>query len=160
MLAAAERLQALIQREVDSLAVLLVLLNEEHAALKVKDTDGVVSISERKRGQIELLEACAAEKAALLDEANFPTDKRGMTSYLARFPSPMRESLEQQWRVVEERLLNCQQQNQVNGLLLDATYRNTQKALSLLLGNASQSNTYNKQGAIQPSFGARTYAKV
>jgi flagellar biosynthesis/type III secretory pathway chaperone len=159
-MASTAQIAGLMGRESTLLGALAQLLARESAALKARDAAAVEAIAAEKHTLIRGLEALAGERGALLRAGGHAADARGYEALLAGVPGGEGRALQQQWATIKQTLTECHQQNQVNGLLLDASLRSTHQALSLLLGQGREPDTYNAQGAVRASLGTRTVAKA
>ena len=156
----AAQLAELMGREMALLGSLAQLLEQEANALKTRDAAAVEAGAIEKRTLIEALESLAGERSRLLGASGLSPDGKGFESYLATLTGKEGDALRAQWGAVKETLTTCQKQNQMNGMLLDASMRSTQQALSILLGHAREPGTYNSQGTVPANLGTRSVAKA
>ena len=148
-------------REAESVSRLLEVL--EHEAQALGDHDGTVlqeSVQRQQELMIEL-EQLATERLKLLVASGFSGDKEGFQGFLKAAGEAEGKPLEQMWSALQEQLRNCRDRNQLNGALLEATRRNTQQVLSILLGTQEPATElYDKRGAARSSFGRRSHTKA
>ena len=153
-----EQLEHLLKREAECVEALALTLVQEYETLKRHDADNLDKVVGLKEQQLNEMNTLAAERAALLQQAGFSADKSGFTTALEADTTGTLRSL---WQNVEEGLEKCQQQNQLNGKLLDVSKQQTQELLSLLLGKESSgSGLYDQRGNTSTSYNRSTSIKV
>lgn len=147
----------IVQRELDELAKLEEILRQEHDTLKQRDSDALIEITQVKQKLIESVESFWNERLVLLQGAGYSTDKEAVLNLVSTD-----SQLVSQWDELESVLLNCQQQNQVNGLLVDMSRQQTQQLLSILLGEDSLKGAelYDAKGSTSSSFSNSQSVKV
>jgi flagella synthesis protein FlgN len=157
----AAQVTALMTRELRALDALRDLLTAEKAAVEAKDGEALQKAATTKRSLIDQVESLTAERTRLLAGRGLAADRAGFDALLAQLDSRERPAAQALWASVLEGLQACQKQNQVNGLLLDASVRSTQETLAILLGHpARDTRTYDSQGAVDKSLGTRCFAKA
>jgi flagella synthesis protein FlgN len=156
------RFHHLIQNEKEQVSRLLALLKQEEAALVKRDVDGMEKAVAEKQLVIAELEKLAVERSNVLVVNGFSDDKQGFEGYLSSLDEASSSTVQQQWEELQELLRTCQHQNQANGQILESSRRNTEKALSLLIGRAGESDTrlYNEKGTTNRSIGSKSHVKV
>jgi len=156
------QLQQLIQGEKELVANLLELLKHEEQVLVKRDVDGIEKAVAAKQLIISELEKLAVERSNVLKNNGCSDDKEGFEGYLSQLDERTSTALEQEWEQLQELLKSCQDQNQVNGHILDSSRRNTEKALSLLVGKGEEGDTrlYDEKGATDKSIGGQSHVKV
>jgi flagella synthesis protein FlgN len=154
-----DKLEQILRREIKDVQGLVETLGQEYEALRQRDADNLDKVVVLKEQQLETLNALAGERAELLREAGFAADRSGFGAVLDADSSGTLRTL---WQSVEEALQQCQQQNQLNGKLLDVSKQQTQELLSLLLGNEAGGRTglYDESGKTSTSFNRNTSIKV
>lgn len=159
-MSSAQALHDLMLRERDGLERLRALLDEEHAALAARDTAKLEKLTATKLESLNELEQLGKVRQGLLAQAGLTADRSGFESLLSRFSGPEGRALADAWQAVQDLLRDCQEQNRVNGMVLDASHRATQQALAILLGQTRDADTYDARGAIRGSSASRGYVKA
>ena len=156
-----QQLLDILGQEVACIEELFDVLHREQEALALRDADALEAVVAEKQTMIGRLERLQRDRLALMDEGDYGHDNDGMAALVAAAPEALSGDLTAAWRQFEERLEQCQFQNQINGQVLDATARQTRQALSLLLGGGgTDTELYNRDGAKTAPSGTRSYAKV
>ncbi|MCK9530839.1 MAG: flagellar protein FlgN [Gammaproteobacteria bacterium] len=141
-------LRELMAREQDGLVRLHRLLEAEHAAIAARDTATLERLAADKLSLLAELEGFAKERQAMLQKTGLTADRAGFEALLGREGDDT-PALMSQWDTLRDLLEACQEQNRVNGLVLDASHRATQQALGILLGQTREAETYDARGAVR-----------
>lgn len=149
----------LMTREQDGLSRLHQLLDAEHAAIAARDTAALDQLITAKLPLLAELEGFARERLSLLQKAGLSADRAGFEALLSREGNDT-PTLMKQWDALQELLEACREQNRVNGLVLDASYRATQQALGILLGQTREAETYDARGAVRNGSFRQTSLKA
>lgn len=153
-------LHDLMLREQDGLERLGSLLDAEHAALAARDTAALEQLTAGKLALLEELEQLGKARQELLTQAGLSADRVGFETLLERFPGTVGHDLATRWHAVQEQLRRCQEQNRINGMVLDASQRATQQALAILLGQTRDADTYDAQGTVRGGSASRGFVKA
>lgn len=152
----------LMQREADDVTVLLAALEREADAIVARDGSAIEAAAAAKQALLPRLEHAAGERAALLNAAGHTPDRQGLEAFFATAEGEIAERLTQTWEALRQQLEACRNKNIANGQALDGSRRQTEQALSLLLGQKADSDTtlYGSDGGTVKSRGNHSYAKV
>jgi flagellar biosynthesis/type III secretory pathway chaperone len=136
----------LVQQEHDALLRLNQLLVEEYAILRQRELDRLEAIAESKIEVITQLEQCEVDRRQLLQAAGLKADKAGLEAMLDRDTSG---DLSRRWDALLEQLALCQRQNFTNGQIMEASRRNSQRILAILMGQGrdDRAQLYTARGA-------------
>lgn len=159
-MSAAQALHDLMRRERDGLERLRAVLGDEHVALTTRDTAQLEKLTAAKQALLEELEQLGRTRQGVLAQAGVTLDRSGFETLLSRFSGSEGRELTEAWQAIQEVLRACQEQNRINGLVLDASHRATQQALGILLGQSNDANTYDAQGAIRGTRTSRGFVKA
>jgi len=154
-----QALRELMAREQDGLSRLRQLLDAEHAAIAARDTTALDQLTTDKLPLLAELEGFARERHAMLQKAGLTADRAGFETLLGNEGNDA-SALMTQWDALRELLEACKEQNRVNGLVLDASYRTTQQALGILLGQTREAETYDARGAVRNGSFRHTSVKA
>lgn len=153
-----KQFQALLQQETEEVNRLLEALNREHQLLFRRETDAIGAVVADKEEALGRLNQLAGERSALLLQAGYSDDKAGFSAFINSDESG---ELADKWQVLEEGLRGCQQQNQLNGMLLESSRQLAQQMLSIIVGQHTQkTELYDQSGASKTSYGQNTSIKV
>lgn len=148
----------LLQQETAAIKALLVLLAQERQALGERDASVLATTVHEKEQQLGLLDQLAQQRSQLLQQAGLTADKTGFEAFLESDGSGQLANF---WTGLEGLLRECQQQNQINGSLLETNKQVVQQALSILTGReVGQDEVYNQLGKTAGSLGQNTSFKV
>ncbi len=156
---AVQRLDQLIDEELQQTAQLRLILVEEQGAVKTKDIDGLNSTLTRKLEILEKLEHFDGERKGLLRQAGFDSNKSGFDSMLKTVTSP--DVLIDKWHKLEHSMAECRQLHQVNSQILEIGQHQVQQVLGILLGHQEEAlNTYDQKGSKNVPLTTHTYVKA
>lgn len=148
----------LLQQETAAVKALLALLAQEHQALGERNASTLATTVHEKEQQLSQLDQLAQQRSQILQQAGVTADKAGFETFLE---SDASGQLSKFWSGLEGLLRECQQQNQINGTLLEANKNVVQQALSILTGReVGQDEVYNQLGKTSGSLGQNTSFKV
>ncbi len=156
----------LMQREAADVALLLQTLDRETAAIASGDGQALEAAAAAKQELLPRLEQAASERAALLAAAGHTPNREGLEAYFAAATATAGDelagNLNTTWAALREQLEACQNKNMANGQALEGSRRQTEQALSLLLGQKVQGDTtlYGSDGGTVKTRGNHSYAKV
>ncbi|MGM0594024.1 MAG: flagella synthesis protein FlgN [Pseudomonadota bacterium] len=153
-----QMLTTLLQQEHEALSALVETLEREHALITQRQAAELEALASVKESQLNALNGLARQRSELLLRAGVSDDKAGFMSLLQDDTSG---ELAELWQTIERQLHQCQDQNQINGQLLEANKKQAQELLALLLGRESGHNTlYDQQGNTSSSLGQGTSVKA
>lgn len=164
MLADTERviqIDSLINQQLKATAELLSVMHSEHQALARQDTKTLTPLIEKKQLLLAELETASVGFLNLLLNDGVSLDKDRIETLLAEMSIATDDHLVAGWNRLQQQLLDCQQQNLVNGQLMEVSRRGTEQALSILLGHGhAEPGLYDGRGATQRTIGGKSYIKV
>lgn len=114
---------------------LLNILQREHAALLAGDLEQIEAIVQAKQAAIAQLEALTREVAHAMSGG-------------------------EQRHQLEALAIECRRQNEINGGMVEASLRHTQRMLSILRGQNLENDLYSRAGNALPGNHARPLAKA
>lgn len=140
-----EELNELLRAEYDCAGRLGALLGIEAEALNGRDIDTIETLVGRKQALMQEFESLETRRQALLEHAGFGGPQPDVEGCIAWCDGSGR--LARGWRLLLERIRNCQHQNRRNGAVMESSRRHAQQALALLRGQSPQTDLYNPNGA-------------
>ncbi|MDH5784968.1 MAG: flagellar protein FlgN [Chromatiales bacterium] len=142
----------MIQDELQQLEQLGAVLQKEHLALQRRDTSALNSATSEKDKLVAALRSRGRARMELLITMGVATDQQSIQCYVASMPQLM-----ESWQMLERSLLECQKQNQINGMLLEKGRKQTQSLLALFLGDQMRkAETYDARGYTSSLFNGRS----
>ncbi len=132
----------ILHREQAALDRFIDLLQQEQAALISANVDALLSISDTKLKQADVLSALAKERVAMLIGAGFGTDAAGVNDWLASQPQVVTDA----WHKLLQSAQAAQRINQTNGKLIQTHLQHNQQALSALINASNRANIYGPDG--------------
>lgn len=154
-------LSTCLQREIQMSVQLLETLRREHKALT---TNNLVLLNEtvaQKGEQIAAMDDCSRERNALLHEAGFGTDRTALEKLLDLYDPQRRTPVQREWTRLLEIGAECQRQNLVNGIIIQAGQQHTRQALAILRGQpAVTTGEYGPEGGRHSTASSHPLAKA
>jgi len=139
-------LNDLLKQAQEAVEQLIRALREEYAALTSNNLPGFEAAIHKKIACTSQLELIEQNLFSLLRNAGYSFDKAGLTAYVETLNSPAeKRAILHHWQQLHDAIAQCQNQNQVNGRILNIASLNIRQALEVLTGQKS-GNTYSANG--------------
>lgn len=133
---------------------LMSLLQDERNILSSNDGAALESITSNKEQLAENLQKSTRQCSQRLQQAGFGSDDLSLSKYIDSYEEPFAVQLKEQWLALQSILKQCQDENRINGRLLNSSQRRIKQALSILQGQPVEEDLYGKAGvAVNPSSG-------
>ncbi|UTA49454.1 flagellar protein FlgN [Simiduia sp. 21SJ11W-1] len=146
-----------IEQELRAATQLLALLSQETDALSQRNLGALSSIIEKKSQELVALDQAARRRRALLTDQKLPVDDKHWRLLLSRCRD---EKLLHQWHAIEENILACKRENEINGKLLARSQRAVNRLMGALKGQSADTSLYNNKGNHNAGKQALTYAQA
>jgi len=155
------KIDTCLQREILACGQLLETLRREHQALGANDLAHLNEAVAQKDGLLAAMEACGRERGALLREGGFDADRAAMDRLLDRHDPQRRSGIPHAWNRLLELGAECQRQNLINGIIIQAGQQHTRQALAILRGQpAGAGDEYGPEGRRRPAPSSHPLAKA
>lgn len=142
-----DRLDACLQSEIQAGGQLLETLRREHKALAADDPALLNETVAQKAGLVATMESCGGERRALLRAAGLGADRAAMDTLLERHDPQRRSDIRRNWTRLLELGAECQRQNLINGIIIQAGQQHARQALAILRGQpAGAGGEYGPEG--------------
>ena len=128
------------------LAALKEVLDTEYQALSQNDLHAMEQTARDKTRLTQLLDDLEKERVALLRGAGLDLDRSGVMAFLSRHYQPGPNPIAEIWQEIEQLSRACEQQNRINGIIIDNNRRRTETALTILQGQNGDSELYSASG--------------
>lgn len=153
----ARELGDLLERQLADAISLSQVLEDELEALTKADADGIARITDHKNQLMLALDQLGREQTDLLASIRASADTSSRSAILA-WCSPD-GALAAQWDEVTERLSECNQKNQRNGLLVQKRLTHVRRALNILDNAQPEAGEYGPDGATERGASSRFLAQ-
>lgn len=155
------RLDACLQQEIETGGRLLDALRREHRALVAQDPAALDEIIVQKASLVATMESCGTERSALLRQAGLGGDRNGMETLLRQYDPQGHGNLRRGWARLLELGAECQRQNLINGIIIQAGQQQTRQALAILRGQpAAAGGEYGPEGRRHSTPSSHPLAKA
>jgi flagella synthesis protein FlgN len=129
---------------------LLQCLNKEHEALSLNQLDTLIPLAEQKQQLVSQLDQLDQQRQSSCQRVDFITHLNNLDANLAA-----------NWQSVTQTIKKCQQQNEVNGRLLNRRNALAKETLEIFTGRKlNDSHTYGADGLQTGSASIVTNVKV
>lgn len=146
-----------IDQEFRAASQLLGLLQQESEALSQRNLAALSTIVERKSQELVALDQAGKQRRALLSSQKLPVDDKHWRQLISRCRD---EKLLQQWHAIEQNILACKRENEINGKLLARSQRVIDRLMGALKGQSTDTSLYNQKGNHNAGKRALTYAQA
>jgi flagellar biosynthesis/type III secretory pathway chaperone len=155
------QLEASLQREIQAGGQLIEALRREHQALSANNIDRLNEAVAQKAGLVAAMEDCDRDRTALLRAAGFDADRTAIDRLLDRYDPQRRSGIPRAWTRLLEIGADCQRQNLINGIIIQAGQQHTRQALAILRGQpAVAGGEYGPEGQRHSAPSSHPLAKV
>lgn len=128
------------------LSALQETLQAEYQALSDNDRQGIELAARDKSRLTALLDDLEQERVTLLREAGLDLDRSGVMAYLERHQNSSSDPVTRLWQEIEQLSRDCEQQNRINGIIIEHNRKRTETALNILHGQSGNTELYSSSG--------------
>lgn len=143
---ASKKFIPLLQEISNYLQQLLAALNNEHEALEKNNITSIHNFANEKIILMEHLEDLNKERRVILDDAGLDLTSSGISDFLQNSNSPRSPQMKTLWDDISALSKQCEKQNNINGIVIEANKRRTEEALSILQGKQQNTDLYSNKG--------------
>ncbi len=122
-------------------------LQAEYQALSDNDRPGIEQAARDKSRLTASLDDLEQERATLLREAGLDLDRSGVMAYLGRQQNNSTDPVARIWQDIEQLSRDCEQQNRINGIIIEHNRKRTETALNILQGQTGNAELYSASGS-------------
>jgi len=135
-------------------------LNTEHKALSENNITDIQTIAQEKIILMEHLEDLDKERRLVLEKAGLNLSATGIEDYFQQSSSTSAPELKSLWETIAHLSKQCEQQNDVNGIIIESNRRHTENALSILQGKQQNTELYTSKGKSVKASGKQTLIRA
>lgn len=146
----------LLEAENSTATALLACLREEHRVLQQLSPEELETVVVQKIELLKSMTQHAIDRAGLLSQAGFSTE----TDDIARFIDQQAAAAAPLWRDLLNNAAQLEEQNRINGSMIQLSQQRTQMALDLIARPDGETKTYGKQGHTAPDNTSYTSVKA
>lgn len=138
---------SLIQAELEQLKALYELLLAEKACIESNQIDDLNEVTSKKQIVLDNIEIASRQRSEfLLAAVQAVTEKERLVKFIETSPAMDQESLQNQFNKLEEALMECKEQNNVNAMVISMNQRHIERNMNILKGIDNNSMTYTNKG--------------
>jgi flagellar biosynthesis/type III secretory pathway chaperone len=141
-----EELKNLLKQDIVDLEQLKTLLEQEKHTLTTRNTDKINQLAKDKSQTVSQLEQRAKIKARLLAQSGLEI-RPGQVE--AKLQTLQDAELMDLWQHSREKLTLCQEQNAVNGSIIEQSRQRVNKIMMIVRGQNKTQHLYGQQGRTQ-----------
>lgn len=142
----AEELKHLLKQDIVDLEALKALLEQEKNTLTTRNIEKINQLAKDKSLTVSQLEQRAKAKARILAQSGLGIRPGQVESKLLTLEDAELMAL---WKDSRDRLANCQQQNAVNGSIINQSRQRVNKLMMIIRGQNKTQHLYGQQGKAQ-----------
>ena len=143
---------SLVRSETEQLKTLFDLLQAEKACIEANKIDDLNDITANKQVVLDNIEVASRQRGEfLLAAVQAPTDRERLEKFIATSPADDREVLQNHFKSLEESLLLCKEQNNINAMIISMNQRHIERNMNILKGIDNNSMTYTNKGTTEMS---------
>ena len=133
---------------------LMALLQEERNILSGSDGAALETVTHSKEKLAETIQMNTRQCSQYLHQAGFGNDNLSLSKYIETCAEPFATQFKTTWNNLQSILKQCQDENRINGKLLNSSQRRIKQALSILQGQPVEEDLYGSSGeAVNQSSG-------
>jgi len=125
---------------------LMSLLQDERNVLATNDGSALEKITNAKEKLAQTIQSSTQQCSQFLQEAGFGSNNLSLKKYIDSCAEPLATQLRTAWLALQSVLKQCQDDNRINGRLLNNSERRIKQALSILQGQPVEEDLYGKGG--------------
>lgn len=152
-----DRLKTLLQEDLNDLAQLNEILQNERSAIKDRSTDSIQKISAEKSSLLKTIEYRAKQKAQLFVEAGHAIKAGAFEQAVVAINNTELTAL---WTKVNQALKHCKDQNAVNGTVVSHSLKRVNKLMNIIRGQNNKPNLYGASGREHAIGGMNSIGKA
>lgn len=149
-------MHTILEQTIVELNRFLIVLSNERKILVSAETGQLPTLTEEKSALATRLATLELQRKDQLRNAGFTTDRAGMEVFFSAQPDKLIHAQTQSlWGKLLILTAKVKQENDLNGTLISARLQQNQQALSSLLGELADANTYDSEGQQKSVAGRR-----
>ena len=138
---------SLLQNEIDQIQSLHELLLAEKASIESNQIDDLNDITANKQVVLDNVEIASRQRSEfLLAAVQATTEQKRLQTFFDSSPADDRVLLENQFASLENALVKCKEQNNINAMIISMNQRHIERNMNILKGIDSNSMTYTNKG--------------
>jgi len=141
-----EYIASYLEKGAEQARQLMALLQEERNILSSNDGAKLEKITHSKEQLAETIQTSTRQCSQQLHQAGFGNDNLSLSKYIETCAEPVATQLKTTWNNLQSMLKQCQDENRINGKLLNSSQRRIKQALSILQGQPVEEDLYGSSG--------------
>jgi flagella synthesis protein FlgN len=141
-----QQLYSVLQAEHRTAKQLLAILTQERAALVHSDSEAMTQLTASKQPLVVQLEQLSRHREAVLKEEGFSSGKEGLEAFIANQEGTQASQLNQLMDALKRIALECQDNNQINGGIVNVNRQYLHRSMSILRGGEMEVTSYGPGG--------------
>jgi len=147
-----DQLKLYLKQDISDLSTLRILLDQEKESLKVRDNNLIEKLSQQKSQLVQQIESRSKLKARLIASSGMGTRPGEVESSLNTLND---DELMCLWKESRHKLVDCKEQNSVNGTIISRSLQRTNRLMMIVRGQNKTQNLYGDQGKEQNYGGSK-----
>jgi len=147
-----DQLKTLLKQDISDLNSLKALLYNEKLSLKIRDNTQIQQLSEQKAQLVQQIESRSKSKARLISSSGMGIRPGEVEISLNTLND---DELMTLWKESRRKLVDCKEQNTVNGSIISRSLQRTNRLMMIVRGQNKAQNLYGNQGKEQNYGGSK-----
>lgn len=139
---------------------LIALLERERNALSNQSAKELEVTACEKRQLADLIDKQTIDCTQRLDVEGYGAGPKAISTYIEQADEELRAELSSQWQSIQENLSRCQNENRVNGRVLQSSQQRIKQAIDILHGQTPDGELYGRAGKTVSDSKAHTLSRA
>ena len=135
-----------LEKGIEQAQRLMSLLQDERNVLSTNDSSALENITNSKEQLAEAIQISTRQCGQYLQKAGFGDNNQSLSEYIKTCSEPFSTKFESMWHNLQSILKQCQEENRINGKLINSSQRRIKQALSILQGQPVDEDLYGSGG--------------
>jgi flagella synthesis protein FlgN len=141
-----QQLFSVLQAEHRAAKQLLTILKQERSALIHPDPEVMTQLTASKQPLVVQLEQLSRQREAVLQGGGFSSGKEGLEAFIANLEDGPASQLNELMEALKRIAFECQENNQINGGIVNVNRQYLHRAMSILRGGEMEVTSYGPGG--------------
>lgn len=152
-----KQLLQLLDKDINDLEQLDATLDKEAEALRTRDSEQINQLAKLKASLVKQVEDRARAKVKLITASGAPIKAGQVKQGIDALGD---QALSERWQLSLDRLADCQQKNQVNGLVIQRSKQRNETIMDMIRGKHQKPKLYGQKGSEQRYASSNRIAKA
>ena len=139
---------------------LILMLERERNALSNQSAKELENTAFEKKLLAELIDSQTKECGQRLEQEGYGQGPASISNYISKAGEDVSKELSTLWESIQQNLKRCQNENRVNGRVLETSQKRIKQAIDILHGQAPEGVLYGRAGKTVSDSKAHTLSRA